>query len=176
MSESNELRGQSPPTDASGASPVDDPSSNQVFSTWETLGKLILPASIACYFVGFLVAVPHFAKSGVPVDAISLQTFLAAGLLFFTLTVATAISGVALRKEFARKTGTCWKTLWGGVSKCQFISGVEDQHTLYPSLLASQTWPRKISGLSLDAVLSLLNLNHLAGRSTRFTRTRTILS
>lgn len=62
--------------------------------SWETLSKLVVPASVVCYVTGFLVAVPHFAKCGVSVDVISPQTSLAAAMLFLVLTIPSYLSGV----------------------------------------------------------------------------------
>lgn len=84
--------------------------------TWDVLGKVVLPASVACYFIGFLVAVPHFARCGVPVDVISLQTFLAAGILFLVLTVAAGMSGIAVRETVPSRSGPRWKAILSGLA------------------------------------------------------------
>jgi hypothetical protein len=50
----------------------------------------IVPATVAFYVVGFVVSVPHFMRCGVPISALSPQTFVASGLLF------AALAGLAI--------------------------------------------------------------------------------
>jgi hypothetical protein len=92
----------------------DDPGGGT--STLETVGKLILPASIACYFLGFLAAAPHYARAGVPVDVITPQTFLAAGLLFLVVTIYSGLMGVTLRKRLANKAASTRTSLLRSIS------------------------------------------------------------
>jgi hypothetical protein len=58
---------------------------------------------VACYLFGFLVAMPHYARAGVPIHAISAQTFIAAGLLFAVIATAIATAAHSARRLFRRR-------------------------------------------------------------------------
>jgi hypothetical protein len=80
--------------------PTSDPSTAASESWLDTAGKLAVPLSLAGYLFGFLVAVPHYARAGVPVHALSTLTFVAAGLLFAVMSAIVAAGAALIRGEF----------------------------------------------------------------------------
>jgi hypothetical protein len=66
---------------------------------WHThadrLAKLAVAALAGVYITGFVVAVHHYTKSGVPIAALTHDVFLAAGALFIVITGIFGFVGLA---------------------------------------------------------------------------------
>jgi hypothetical protein len=61
-----------------------------------TLGAAVIPATVALYVLGFMAAAPHYLRAGVPLSALSPQTFVAAGILFAILASVALLAGVGI--------------------------------------------------------------------------------
>jgi hypothetical protein len=101
MPTDDEGTGQSPAAAATQPAAV-SAARSRLRQAFDFVAQLVIPLSVGCYLVGFLVAMPHLSRSGVPLQAISPQTFLAAGLLFMALSGAGAACGYAAREITAR--------------------------------------------------------------------------
>jgi hypothetical protein len=63
----------------------------------ELAGKGAFAASLIAYLVGFLVAVPHYVKHGVPVEAIAHQNYLVVGISWLVVTCSLWLVGTVVR-------------------------------------------------------------------------------
>ncbi len=70
----------------------------------DALGKAILPATAGLTLAGFIVSVPHFAKAGVPIQAVSYPSFLAAGVLFTLLLACSWAMSMEVLLLFSLRT------------------------------------------------------------------------
>jgi hypothetical protein len=92
----------SPPATDAVAGPLPAPEASK--GDWlSSVAHFAIIASVATYGVGFIVAVPYYLRRTVPLRALSHDTYLSAGILFWTLTVAAYAVGITIGTEFTKR-------------------------------------------------------------------------
>jgi hypothetical protein len=61
----------------------------------EMATKMAITLSVGCYALGFVIAVAHYARLGVPLHALSSETYLAAGIACLVISSACWMFGLA---------------------------------------------------------------------------------
>jgi hypothetical protein len=106
---------QAPALQSASAQPIPEPASllvpTQPRALLGVLGSAVIPATVALYVLGFVVSVPHYLRCGVPISALSPQTYVAAGILFAALVSAPFALGTLL----VRKQRNPWRLLLDAV-------------------------------------------------------------
>jgi len=69
----------------------------------DKLAKVAVPLSLGLYITGFIAAIPHYVRAGVPFGAISPHVFVAAGTLCTFVTVIAFLSGMFVGNAWRSK-------------------------------------------------------------------------